>query len=218
MEKDTYQPSKAEELANSITHGIGVLLSIAALTLLVVFASLKGDAWRIVSFSIYGACLVLLYTASTLYHAFQAEKVKHYFKIMDHASIYLLIAGTYTPFTLVLLRGGWGWSLFGIIWGLTLFGIVFKMFFINKFNMLSTIIYLLMGWLIIIAFKPAVDNIPLGGLYWLLAGGISYSAGVIFFVWHKLPYHHAIWHLFVLGGSICHFFAMLFYVLPLNAG
>ncbi|HYG38232.1 MAG TPA: hemolysin III family protein [Cytophagales bacterium] len=217
MEKDTYQPSKAEELANSITHGIGVLLSIAALTLLVVFASIKGDAWRIVSFSIYGACLVLLYTASTLYHAFQSEKVKHYFKIMDHASIYLLIAGTYTPFTLVLLRGGWGWSLFGIIWGLTLLGIVFKMFFINKFNMLSTIIYLLMGWLIIVAFKPAVDNIPLGGLYWLLAGGISYSAGVIFFVWHKLPYHHAIWHLFVLGGSICHFFAMLFYVLPLTA-
>ena len=215
MAETTYQPSKGEEIANSITHGIGAGLSIAALVILVVFASLYGDVWRIVSFSIYGACLTILYTASTLYHSFQSQKLKKYFQIMDHASIYLLIAGTYTPFTLVHLRGGWGWSLFGIIWGLAVLGVIFKMFFTNRFNLLSTIIYLLMGWLIVIAFKPAVTHIPQGGLYWLLAGGLSYTFGVIFFLWEKLPYSHAIWHLFVLGGSICHFFAMLFYVLPM---
>lgn len=216
MAESIYQPTKGEELANSITHGIGVLLSIAALTLLVIFASIYGDVWRIVSFSIYGSSLIILYTASTLYHSFRSEKVKHFFKIMDHSSIYLLIAGTYTPFTLVLLRGGWGWSLFGIIWGLTVIGILFKLFFVNKFQLLSTIIYLLMGWLIVIAFKPAMEHIAAGGLYWLLAGGILYSLGVVFFIWHKLKYHHAIWHLFVLGGSVCHFFAMLLYVLPMN--
>jgi hemolysin III len=215
MSKSVYQPTRGEEIANSITHGIGAGLSIAGLVVLVVFASLNGDAWRIVSFSIYGACLTILYTASTLYHSFSSKKVKSFFQIIDHASIYLLIAGTYTPFTLVLLRGGWGWSLFGIIWGLTAFGIVFKIFFINRFNILSTAIYLLMGWLIVVAFQPAIENIPLGGLYWLLAGGISYSLGVIFFLWEKLRYSHAIWHLFVLGGSTCHFFAMLFYVLPM---
>lgn len=216
MTKSIYQPTKGEELANSITHALGAGLSIAALTILVVFSSIDGDPWRIVSFSVYGACLTTLYTASTLYHSFQSERLKYYFKIMDHSSIYLLIAGTYTPFTLVHLRGGWGWSIFGIIWGLTIVGILFKMFFINRFNILSTVIYLLMGWLIIIAFKPAMENIPVGGLYWLLAGGLAYSLGVVFFLWEKLPYHHAVWHLFVLGGSICHFFAMLFYVLPPN--
>jgi hemolysin III len=215
MSETTYQPTKGEEIANSITHGIGAGLSIAALVVLVVFASLYGDVWRIVSFSIYGACLTVLYTASTLYHSFRSQKLKKYFQIMDHASIYLLIAGTYTPFTLVHLRGGWGWSLFGVIWGLAVLGVIFKMFFTNRFNLLSTIIYLLMGWLIVIAFKPAVTHIPQGGLYWLLAGGLSYTFGVIFFLWEKLPYSHAIWHLFVLGGSICHFFAMLFYVLPM---
>jgi hemolysin III len=215
MGKEPYKPSKGEEIANSITHGIGVGLSIAGLTILVVFASIRGDVWRIVSFSVYGACLTILYTASTLYHSFRSEKVKRFFQILDHASIYLLIAGTYTPFTLVLLRGGWGWSLFGVIWGLAFLGIVFKIFFINRFEILSTLVYLLMGWLIVIAFKPAIDNIPIGGLYWLLAGGLSYSLGVVFFLWERIKYHHAIWHLFVLGGSICHFFAILFYVLPM---
>jgi hemolysin III len=215
MGKEPYKPTKGEEIANSITHGIGAGLSIAALTILVVFASLKGDAWRIVSFSIYGACLTILYSASTLYHSFRSEKVKRFFQIIDHASIYLLIAGTYTPFTLVLLRGGWGWSLFGVIWGLALLGVIFKIFFISRFEILSTLVYLLMGWLIVIAFKPAVESIPQGGLYWLLAGGISYTLGVVFFLWEKIKYHHAIWHLFVLGGSVCHFFAILLYVLPM---
>ena len=216
MKNSTYKPSLKEELANSITHGLGAALSIAGLVILVVLSSIQGDAWRIVSFSIYGTCLVLLYTASTLYHSFQSVRVKHVFKIMDHSAIYLLIAGTYTPFTLVLLRGIWGWSLFGIIWGLTITGILFKIFFVNRFSVLSTIIYLLMGWLIIIAFQPMITHVPSGALYWLLAGGIAYSAGTIFYAWEKLPFHHAIWHLFVLAGSLCHFFAVLFYVLPLS--
>jgi hemolysin III len=216
MKNSIYKPSFGEELANSLTHGLGTALSIAGLILLIVLSSLQADAWRIVSVSIYGTCLVLLYTASTLYHNFRSARVKHVFQIMDHSAIYLLIAGTYTPFTLVLLRGGWGWSLFGVIWGLALSGILFKIFFINRFNVLSTLIYLLMGWLIIIAFQPLMHHIPVDGLYWLLAGGIAYSAGTVFYLWEKLPFHHAIWHLFVLAGSVCHYFAVLFYVLPPN--
>lgn len=216
MINSMHKPSFKQELANSLTHGLGTILSIAGPFILVVLSGMQGDAWRIVSFSIYGTSLVLLYTASTLYHSFQSARVKHIFKIMDHSAIYLLIAGTYTPFTLVLLRGGWGWSLFGVIWGLAFTGILFKIFFVNRFNVLSTIIYLLMGWLIIIAFQPLIDHVPSGGLYWLLAGGIAYSAGTVFYVWEKLPFHHAIWHLFVLAGSLCHFFAVLFYVLPLS--
>lgn len=212
MEKGVY--SKKEELANSITHGVGIALSLAALVILVSFASMKGDPWKIVSFSIYGASLVVLYTASTLYHSFSSVKVKHYLKIFDHAAIYLLIAGTYTPFMLVMLRESIGWVLFGVVWILALVGMCFKLFFAGRFNVLSTIIYLLMGWMVVIAFKPMVEHIPEGGLYWLLAGGLSYSLGVIFYLWKRIPYHHAIWHLFVLGGSICHFFAVLFYVLP----
>lgn len=203
-----------EELANSITHAIGVALSLAALVILVVYAAMQGDGWKIVSFSIYGTSLVLLYTASTLYHSFSSERAKHYLKILDHAAIYLLIAGTYTPFLLVMIRGNWGWTLFGIIWGLAITGIIFKLFFVNRFRIISTIIYLLMGWLILVAFRPLIAHVPENGLYWLLAGGLSYSFGVIFYLWEKIPYHHAIWHLFVLGGSIFHFFAVLFYVLP----
>ena len=214
MKNETYKQSLGEEIANAITHGIGALLSIAGLIILIVFASLKGDVWHIVSFSIFGACLVLLYTASTLYHSLQGRRVKKVFRIMDHAAIYMLIAGTYTPFTLTLLRGGWGWSLFGIVWGLGLAGILFKVFFVNRFNVVSTIVYLLMGWMILIAGKPLIEHVPTGGLYFLLAGGAAYSLGTIFYLWEKLPFHHAIWHLFVLAGSICHFFAVLFYILP----
>jgi hemolysin III len=214
MKNETYKQSLGEEIANAITHGIGALLSIAGLVILIVFASIKGDAWHIVSFSIFGTCLVLLYTASTLYHSLPGKRVKKVFRIMDHAAIYLLIAGTYTPFTLTLLRGGWGWSLFGIVWGLGLAGILFKVFFVNRFNVLSTIVYLLMGWMILIAGKPLIEHVPVNGLYFLLAGGAAYSLGTIFYLWEKLPFHHAIWHLFVLGGSICHFFAVLLYILP----
>ncbi|MBL7993893.1 hemolysin III family protein [bacterium] len=203
-----------EEIANSITHGIGAALSIAGLVILVVMAALHGDAWHIVSCAIYGASMIMLYTASTLYHSFQNPNIKHAMRILDHSSIYLLIAGTYTPFTLISLRGPWGWSLFGVVWGLALTGIIFKLYFTGRFNKASTIIYVLMGWIAVIAIKPMIDIIPFGGLALLFGGGLSYTLGVIFYVWKKLPYHHAVWHLFVLGGTILHFFAILFFVLP----
>jgi hemolysin III len=206
--------SLGEEIANGITHGIGAALSIAGLVILVVLGARYGDAWHIVSFSIYGSTLIILYLASTLYHSIQHPQAKEVFRIIDHASVYLLIAGTYTPFMLVSLRGAWGWSLFGVIWGLTVLGIGFKIFFINRFKVISTLVYVLMGWLGVIAIKEMIANIETGGLIWLFAGGISYTIGVIFYAWKKLPYNHTIWHLFVLGGSICHFFAILFYVLP----
>lgn len=214
MTKEMDTSTRKEEMANSITHGIGVALSLAAFVILVAYASMQGDKWKIISLSIYSASLVLLYTASTLYHSFTAPKVKHYLKIFDHSAIYLLIAGTYTPFMLVVLRDSIGWAFFIAIWCFALVGISFKLFFVHRFRILSTIIYLLMGWMAIIAFKPLFNNMPEEGLYWILAGGIFYSLGVIFYLWKKLPYHHAIWHLFVLGGSICHFFAVFLYVLP----
>jgi len=209
---NTSFPPLREEIASSITHGIGSLLSIAALVILVVLASHQGTAGGVVGFSIYGSCLVILYLASTLYHAFPPSKVKDFFHVLDHASIYLLIAGTYTPVVLGPLRGPWGWSLFGVIWGLALAGMTLKIFFTGRFNVLSTLFYLGMGWLIVIAIKPMLALLPAGFLIWLVIGGLSYSLGVIFYLWHKIPYHHAIWHLFVLGGSISHFFGMLLYL------
>lgn len=205
--------SLGEEIANSITHGIGAALATAALTILVVFAALRGDAWQVVSFSIYGASLIIMYTSSTLYHAFSNEKLKRYFRMMDHCSIFLLIAGTYTPVTLLPLRGtGWGWTMFGIIWGLAILGIFFKLFFIGKYEKLSVVFYVLMGWMAIIAIKPMLENLPPGLLMWIGIGGLSYTLGVIFYAWQKLPYAHTIWHLFVLGGSISHFFGILLYL------
>ena len=217
MEIEKEKQSLIEEIANSVTHGVGLFLSIAGLVILVVLAKIHGDAWRIVSFSIYGGSLVILYAASTLYHSFyfSSGRINYIFKVIDHSAIYLLIAGTYTPFTLVSLRGAWGWSFFGTIWGLTLAGITLKMFFVNRFLVLSTIVYLAMGWLAVIAANPVLQKIPFGGIAWLVMGGILYSLGVIFLFFNKLPFHHAIWHLFVLGGSICHYFAILFYVLPM---
>lgn len=205
-----------EEIANSVTHGIGAGLSIAGLTLLVVLAAIYGDVWRVVSFSIYGSSLVLLYLASTLYHSIQHPKVKQVLRIFDHSAIYLLIAGTYTPFTLVSMRGPLGWTIFGVVWGLALLGIAFKTVFIGRFEKLATAAYILMGWLVVVAFKEMLVTIPPGGVAWLMAGGIVYTLGVLFYAWQKLPYNHAIWHLFVLGGSICHFFAILFHVLPVQ--
>jgi hemolysin III len=204
-----------EEIANSITHGIGIYLGVAALVLLVVFASLYGNAWHIVSCSIYGSTLVLLYTASTLYHSFRHPRTKHVFRILDHASIYVLIAGTYTPFTLVPLRGAWGWSLFGVVWGLALCGVLAKVFFIHRFKILTTLLYLVMGWIVVIAAKPMLRSIPAGGILWLVLGGLAYTIGIIFYAAdRKFSYAHAIWHVFVLTGSICHFFAVMFYVVP----
>lgn len=207
----TYPPK--EEKLNIISHGIGLLLSLPALVLLVVFSSLKGDVWHIVSFSIYGTSLVILYLASTLFHSSKKQHIRNKLNVFDHASIYLLIAGTYTPFLLVILRGPWGWTLFGIIWGMALTGIILKLFYTGRYNVVSAIAYIIMGWVIIIALKPLINNLETAGLWWLLAGGISYSVGVIFYLNKKIKYNHAIFHLFVLAGSICHFISVFWYVL-----
>ena len=206
------QQSLGEEIANSITHGIGAALSLAALVLLVVLASIYGDTWRVVSFSIYGTTLFFLYLASTLYHSFTNERVKRFFRIVDHSSIYLLIAGTYTPVTLIAMRGPWGWTIFGLIWAMAIGGIVVKIFMIGKYKIFSVVFYVVMGWLILVAFKPMLQMVPKGLIIWLLIGGVCYTFGLIFYAWKKIPYYHAIWHLFVLGGSITHFLGMLFYL------
>lgn len=206
--------SRGEEIFHSISHGIGAGLSIAGLTVLVVLASLFGNIYQIVGFSIYGATLTILYLASTLYHSFQSPRLKRVFKIVDHASIYLLIAGTYTPFLLVAIRGAWGWTLLIVIWGLALLGVGFKTVFIHRFEKLSVLAYVLMGWLCVVAVNELVANIPRGGLIWLAAGGAAYTIGVVFYALHRVPYMHAVWHLFVMGGSVCHYFAVLFYLVP----
>jgi hemolysin III len=206
-----------EELLNSLTHGVGLLLSIAALVLLVVYASIRpyGDVWKIVSFSVYGLSLITLYMASTLYHSSTNEKIKGFLNLFDHAAIFVLIAGTYTPFTLVSIRGPWGWSIFGVIWGLALAGVIFKLFFYNdRYRKVSAVIYFLMGWIILIAIKPLVMLMPASGLIWLLAGSLIYCLGIPFYIKREKQYFHVIWHLFVLGGSITHFFAVFYYVLP----
>ena len=204
-----------DEIANGITHGIGAGLSIAAMSVLVTLAALHGDGWRLISFSIYGTTLVLLYLASTCYHSFQSPGVKRVFRLFDHLSIYLLIAGTYTPFTLVSLKGPWGWTLFGLVWGLALFG-VFLTLFMNRYRGVALAIYLGMGWLGIVAIKPLFQALPAGGLALMGIGGLAYTVGVVFYKWEKLPFNHAIWHVFVLGGSACHFFSILYYVLPMD--
>jgi hemolysin III len=199
-----------EEIFNSITHGIGALLSIAALVILVVFASLHGNAWHIVSFTIFGVSLVILYSASTLYHSFTGGKVKNIFARLDHASIFILIAGTYTPILLTTLRGLPGWILFGIIWGTAITGIVIRSIYLHKFRKLMVAVYLIMGWMFVFALKSVITHMPSVSLWLLLAGGLTYSLGVIFYAWRNLRFGHGIWHLFVLGGSILHFFAILF--------
>ena len=206
------QQTLGEEIANSITHGIGAALSIAALVILVVFAAKYGDVWRIVSFSVYGSTLFILYLVSTLYHSFTNKRVKSFFEILDHSSIFLLIAGTYTPVTLVSMRGPWGWTLFGLIWAMAIIGIIAKIFLIGKYKIVSLLVYLAMGWLIIIAFKPMLQMVPKGLINWLFIGGLCYTFGVIFYIGKKVPYFHFIWHLFVLGGSISHFLGILFYL------
>lgn len=201
--------SLGEEIANSITHGTGVGLSIAALVILVVFAAKRSDVWKVVSFSIYGATLISMYLCSTLYHAFRNPKLKRFFRILDHSNIFLLIAGTYTPVTIGTIRGGWGWTLFGVIWGLAILGINLKIFALGKLKWLSILIYILMGWMILIAINPLRKTMDSTFLAWMLIGGACYTLGVLFYLFRKLPYHHSIWHLFVLGGSISHFFGML---------
>jgi hemolysin III len=210
----THTYSKKEEIANAITHGIGSLWSIAALTALIIFASLYGNAWHIVSFTVYGTTMVLLYLSSTLVHSFPAGKWKDLFEIFDHTSIYLFIAGTYTPFTLTVIQGTLGWTLFGIVWGIALAGAIFKSFFTKRFLYLSTVFYIAMGWIIVIAWKPLTNALHTNGVLLLVIGGLLYSVGTIFYVWRGFIFHHAVWHLFVLAGTIFHFFVIILYVLP----
>lgn len=205
--------SLGEEIANSITHGIAALLSMAAIPLLVVSAVQKGGALNIVSSSIFGVSLLLLYLASTICHALPDGRAKRVFEILDHCAIYILIAGTYTPFLLVSLGGAWGWSLFGVIWGLALAGVLFKSIWGIKYPMASNALYLLMGWLVLIAIKPMIAAVPSAGMMWLLAGGLAYTFGVVFFVLDsRWKFAHFVWHFFVVLGSICHFFAVFLYV------
>jgi hemolysin III len=210
----THTFTKGEEIANSITHGIGGLLSIAALVLLIVFSSLYGNAWHVVSFTIFGVTMVLLYTASTLVHSFPKGKVKDFFEILDHSSIYFFIAGTYTPFLFIAVKGWLGWTLFGVVWGLAIAGTIFKSFFVKKYLHTSTLLYVVLGWMIVFAWSSLVENLPPNGLTLLIVGGVLYTVGTIFYVWRGFKYHHAIWHLFVVAGSTAHFFAVLFYLLP----
>ena len=204
-----------KEAPNVLTCVTGLLLSIAGLVVLVVRAAMHGDAWQVVSFSVYGASLIALFTASALYHAIRAQRPKRFFEIMDQSAIYLLIAGTYTPFTLVSIRSGMGWSLFGVIWGLALVGIIVTWVFpAEKLTVFSSASYLVMGWLIVIGAGPLLERLPMAGIWWLVAGGVLYSAGVPLFLLKKIPRAHTVWHLFVLAGAVCHYVTILRYVAP----
>ncbi len=209
----TVDETHAEAIANSMTHALGIILSITALIVMTFYSSMQHSTIKIVASVLYGSTLIAMYSASTFYHLFRNPRVKHYLRIMDHSTIYLLIAGTYTPITLISLHGPWGWSLFGVVWSIALFGIIFKFFFVHRFEIISTILYLFMGWLAIIAIEPIMKALPGAALAWIIAGGLAYSIGVIFYLWKKLLFSHTIWHLFVLAGSACHFFAILFYVI-----
>jgi hemolysin III len=201
--------STGEEIANAITHGIGALLAVAGLVVLIVMAAIHGSVWHIVSFSIFGTTLVLLYFASTLYHSLTHVKAKSVFHKFDHISIYLLIAGTYTPFCLTALRGWIGWTVLGVVWSCAILGAVLKAISVGKRIKLSTVLYILMGWVILVAIQPLYKAMPFNGFLFLIAGGISYTIGTIFFIRNQVKYNHSVWHVFVLGGSVLHFFAVL---------
>ncbi|MEI6106933.1 MAG: hemolysin III family protein [Opitutae bacterium] len=203
-----------EELAHSLTHGVGIALSVAGLVSMVSFSHRYGDLRHVVSTAIFGVTLVLLYSSSTLYHSFRGVRAKQIMRKFDHAAIFLLIAGSYTPFLLVTLQGTWGWSLLGVVWGLAAIGVGLKFWFAGQFKVVSTLIYIGMGWLVIVAIKPLTAALPHNGLVWLFSGGLCYTGGAVFYLWRRLPYHHAIWHLFVLGGSTCHWMAVFYYVVP----
>jgi hemolysin III len=212
--EDIKSYSPTEERINIMTHAIGFISSTVALALLVARASLHGDVWHFVSFSIFGASLMTLYAASTFYHSAKTPEIRNRLKIFDHASIYVLIAGTYTPYTLVTLNGATGWVIFGISWGMALTGIILKLFFTGRYELISTIMYISMGWVIVFAIKPLIHQLPLKGIFWLFAGGISYTMGAILYSINKIKFNHAIFHVFVLIGSFCHFVSVYFYVLP----
>lgn len=212
----THTFSKGEEIANAITHGIGILVSAAALVLLIVFSSINGTHLHLLTFIVYGMTMLMLYTASTLLHALPQGKAKNVFEILDHSSIYFFIAGSYTPITLIIMEGVLGWTLFGIVWSLALAGTVFKVFFVRRFLFASTVLYVLMGWLAIFGWSEITAKVGTTGIAFLVTGGVVYSVGAIFYMWRAFPYHHAVWHLFVLGGTVLHFFFVLLYVLPIK--
>jgi hemolysin III len=210
--------SRAAEIANAVTHGIGAVFFAVGAAVLIGLAAIRGDVWVVVSCSVFAASLVLFYTVSTLYHAFRGPRVKGVFRTLDHAAIYLVIAGSYTPFLLVSLRGAWGWSLFGVVWTLAVLGIVFKSLWTGKLPILSTALYVVMGWCIVVAWKPLTAAVPPAGVAWLVAGGLIYSVGVTFYALdRKFSWAHPVWHVFVLAGSACHYVAILFYVVPPRA-
>lgn len=212
---NTHTFSKGEEIANAISHGIGALLSIAALVLLIVFASIHGSAWHVVSFTIYGSTMLLLYLSSTLFHSLPKGKAKYVFEIFDHSSIYFFIAGTYTPFLLIIVKDALGWTLFGIVWAMAIGGTIFKVFYVRKFLFTSTILYVVMGWLIVFAWSSLTAALDPKGVILLISGGVLYTVGSIFYVWQGFKYNHLVWHIFVIAGSTLHFFCVLFYVLPI---
>ena len=203
-----------EEKINITTHALGLVLSVVALVFLLIRASVHGNTWHIVSFGVFGLSLVFLYAVSTLYHSAKKPESRSRLRIYDHASIYVLIAGTYTPFTLVTLHGLTGWVIFGISWGLALSGIILKLFFTGKYHLLSTLMYVFMGWIIVFAIKPLIENLPSEGLFWLIAGGLAYTMGAVLYSIKKIKFNHAIFHTFVLIGSFSHFMSVFFYVLP----
>ena len=214
----SYQPSKytfGEEIAHAITHGIGALLAIAGLAVLMVAAATRGEgAWQTVPCAIYGAAMVLMFTTSTLYHSFPWPRVKRVFRVQDHEMIFLMIAGSYTPFVLITLRGALGWTLFGVVWGIAAAGLVFQGFFTGRFKGASTALYVVMGWIIAFALKPLLVQMPPAGIRWLVAGGLCYTLGAVVYLFKRVKYHHALWHLAVLAGGACHYFAILWHVLP----
>ena len=201
-----------EEIASSITHGLGIVFSVVGLVVLVALAVSEADPWRIVSAAVFGASMIILYLASTLYHALPWPSVKAVMRVFDHCAIYVLIAGTYTPFLLVSMRGPWGWSLLVVMWGIAVVGCAFKAFHTGKFDRRSTALYVAMGWMIVVALKPALTMVPPGAMVLMAVGGAAYTGGVFFYACNRIPYNHAIWHGFVLAGTIAHFFAILYYV------
>lgn len=204
-------PTSGEEIANSLSHGIGLILAIAATPILIIAALRYGSAWNLIGVSVFAASMMMLYSASTLYHALRHDKAKRFFRMLDHSAIFLLIAGTYTPFTLGILRGPWGWTLLALIWGMAALGLTLKAVFGIRFNKLSVVLYLMMGWLVVIAAPQILRVMPLSGLAWIAAGGVAYTGGVAFYAAHRVRYAHFAWHLFVLAGTVCHFFAVLWY-------
>ena len=204
--------SPLEERLNAWSHGIGAALGIAGLVLLIVFLQ-SSTPYGLFSVIVYGVSIIVLFLASTFYHAVKGDKRKHYFRIVDHISIYLLIAGTYTPVLLITLPDSLGWTLFWVVWGIALFGVILKLFFTGKFETFSTLLYLVMGWLIVFDFSTLADRMDINGLYLLFAGGLFYTLGIVFYAVEKIPYNHVIWHLFVLGGAICHFFMVYYFVI-----